>query len=81
MQITVKLSASYYTASGLDRLVMDIPEGTSVSQMLKILDNRFENVHLDHERTYVIVNEKKSSRENILRNNDTVMIFHLMGGG
>lgn len=81
MLIMVKFFSTFKAITGVDGLTIDIPEGSSVDELFKILCNKFGNIHLDLANSMIIVNKTISPRERILKDGDTVMFLHLMGGG
>lgn len=81
MQITVNFFATFKVLSGVDELKINIPEDSSVNELLEILGTKFGNIHIDLPNTLIIVNKTRSSRERILNDGDIVMLLHFLGGG
>ncbi|MBF7084305.1 MoaD/ThiS family protein [Desulfallas sp. Bu1-1] len=81
MQVFVKLFIPNKTIFGADELKIDISEGTSVENLINVLSNKLVDIPLDREDTTVIVNEKRASREQILKDGDKVMFFQILAGG
>lgn len=81
MQVLVKFYTSYKAITGVDQVKMDIPDGSTVSQLIKILAKKYENTPLDREESIVVVNEKIATRDQVLKDGDTAMLFHQFAGG
>jgi sulfur carrier protein ThiS len=81
MRIEVNFMASYAISSGVDRLTIDIPEKSTIADLLKVLGQQFEKVLLNREQTIVAVNNTISPRNQILNDGEKVLIFDLMRGG
>lgn len=81
MQITVKFFSDFKELCGVDEVDMDLPQGTSVRELLKFIGLRFDNIQYSFEKTLIMVNEKISQRKHILEDGDVVMVLPFMGGG
>lgn len=81
IRINVKFLASYIFATGKNQITVNIPEKSTVGQLVKILDQKSEEALLDRKQTIVAVNSKVSPRDHILNESDRVIIFHQMRGG
>lgn len=80
MTITALLFASYADALGRDRLELEVPDGSTVGDLLKRLRE------LDREERLppsplVAVNERYARQDRVLRAGDEVAIIPAVAGG
>jgi molybdopterin converting factor small subunit len=81
MQVTVKLFSFLGQIAGRDRLSVALTEGASVSDLLSSLRDQFDNQLLRNEQIVVLINQKQSSLQSILNENDQVLLLPVLGGG
>jgi molybdopterin converting factor small subunit len=81
MQILVKFYTSFKAVTGVDHTYLDIPEGTTVSQAMKLLAKKYENAPFSQDGLIVVVNEKIAPRDQVLKDGDTAMLYHQFAGG
>jgi sulfur-carrier protein len=81
MHVLVKFYTSYKAITGTDQVDLEIPEGSTVSQLMKILAKKYENTSIDRDGSIVVVNEKIAPRDQVLKDGDTAMLFHQFAGG
>ena len=81
MRIVVKFSSLFKTLSGVDVDTVDIPDGSTIEQLTKILRRKYHDLPFDQEQTFYLVNDKVSKRDQVLEEEDQVMIFQMSAGG
>jgi molybdopterin converting factor small subunit len=81
MRIIVKFASLFKTLSGVDVDTVDIPDGSTIEQLTKIMRRKYHDLPFDQEQTFYLVNEKVSKRDQVLEEEDQVMIFQMSAGG
>lgn len=81
MRITVKFTGIFSSLSGTDRDIVEISEGGTVEWLIEKLSPKYGKLPFKDKKTYYMVNEKVSRREDVLKDGDQVMIFQMMAGG
>jgi molybdopterin converting factor small subunit len=81
MRIIVKFASLFKTLSGVDVDTVDIPDGSTIEQLTKIMRCKYHDLPFDQEQTFYLVNEKVSKRDQVLEEEDQVMIFQMSAGG
>ena len=81
MQINIKLSASYSAITGIEDFSIEMPDGSTVDQLIKMLSENYTDLHIDRKETMVVINDRIATRDQVLNNNEKAMIFHLFAGG
>lgn len=81
MRIIVKFASLFKTLSGVDVDTVDIPDGSTIEQLTKILRRKYHDLPFDQEQTFYLVNDKVSKRDHVLEEEDQVMIFQMFAGG
>lgn len=81
MRIIVKFASLFKTLSGVDVDTVDIPDGSTIEQLTKILRRKYHDLPFDQEQTFYLVNDKVSKRDQVLEEEDQVMIFQMSAGG
>ena len=81
MQVTVKFFSFFCQIVGMDRLSVDLADGTLVADLLNSLSNQFDNPLLKNEQVVILVNQKHASLQTILNENDYVLLLPVLGGG
>jgi len=81
MQITVKFASLFKALTGVDQEQVDVPEGTTVGELAQTLGRKYENIKIESELTFFVVNDKVSNRKHILADGDQVRIFQMVAGG
>ena len=73
--------ASYSVTAGVNEINLELPERSTVDDMIKILSQHYTKTHMDNPRTIVSVNSSICPRDRDLTDGDKVLIFHQMSGG
>jgi molybdopterin converting factor small subunit len=81
MRIIVKFASLFKTLSGVDVDTVDIPDGSTIEQLTKIMRRKYHDLPFDQEQTFYLVNDKVSKRDQVLEEEDQVMIFQMFAGG
>ena len=81
MQVVAKFFALYRQIAGADKVTVELPNGSTVAQLIDLLNKKFEKLDLDFRRTVVIVDRKKTTAATILKNGDEAFILQSMSGG
>ncbi len=81
MQVTVKFFSFFRHISGADQLSVDLPEGTTLGELLNSLSEKLDSSSLRSERAMMMVNHKNAFPETILREGDDILLLPLFGGG
>lgn len=81
MRITIMFAGLFKALSGVERDTMEVAEGTTIDQLCRILGKKYKSLPLESEQTYLVVNDKVSTRDRVLQENDEVRIFQMMSGG
>jgi sulfur carrier protein ThiS len=58
-----------------------LPDGSTVAILIDLLNEKFEKLDMDVQRTVVIVNGTRALPATILNNGDEAFILQLMSGG
>ena len=80
MRITVKFSSLYRTLAGREQEVLEVAEGTTVDRISRILLQKYPDLPLG-EKTYFIINDQVTTRDQILAEGDEVRVFQMLAGG
>jgi molybdopterin converting factor small subunit len=81
MQITAKFFGLYMQITGVGNLAVTLPEGATVALLIDLLNEKYEKLAIDIQRTVVLVNRIKAEAATILHDGDEAFILHLMSGG
>ncbi len=81
MQITIKFFARFKEIAGTGQLTQDVPEQTTLAQLLGILKTKFSDLPLGADRTILSINQEFASPETVLHDGDEVAIFPPVSGG
>ena len=81
MRITLKFASLFRALSGVDMDIVDVPDGSTIEQLVKILRRKYHDLPFDQERTFYLVNDRVSKRDQVLKAGDQVMIFQMFAGG
>lgn len=81
MKVTVKLFSALKASSGVETRPIDLPDGTTVSQLLDLLRAGGGTTAAVLERSVLVVNQNRAAPEMTLKDGDEVAIFHVLGGG
>jgi len=80
MRITVKFSSLYRTLAGREQEVLEVAEGTTVDRISRILLQKYPDLPLG-EKTYFIINDQVTTRDQVLAEGDEVRVFQMLAGG
>ena len=81
MRINVHFSSLFQVLGGVEREVMDVDEGTTLGPLSSLLSQKYQNLPIDSEKTYFVINDQIAAKEKILSEGDQVRIFQLPAGG
>ena len=81
MQVVAKFFALYKQITGTGELTVELPDGSTVARLIDLLNEKFEKLDLDIQRTVVIVDKKKAAATTVLNDGDEAFILQLMSGG
>jgi molybdopterin converting factor small subunit len=81
MRITIRFAGVFKALSGVERDTMEVAEGTTVDQLCRTLGRKYNGLPIESEQTYLVVNDKVSTRDRVLQENDEVRIFQMIPGG
>ncbi len=81
MQVSVRLFASFREAIGQKELVRQVPEGTTVGDLLAALIQEYPRLAQAARRAHTAVNHQYVSVETVLRDGDEVALFPPVSGG
>ena len=81
MRITVKFSSLFNTLAGVEKEVVEVAEGTTIDRLAGILLQKYQNLPIQSEKTYFVINDQIASRDRVLADGDQVRIFQLLAGG
>jgi len=81
MRITLKFASLFKALSGVDLDIVDVSDGSTIEQLVKILRRKYHDLPFDQEQTFYFVNHKVSKRDQVLKEGDEVMVFQMSAGG
>ncbi len=81
MQVYVRLFASLRESVGRDRLVVQVPEGTTVKDLVRHVEDRFPALKGAASAIYAAVNNRYVSPATVLQEEDEVSLFPPVSGG
>jgi molybdopterin converting factor small subunit len=81
MRITLKFASLFKALSGVDMDIVDVPDGSTIAGLTKILCRKYRDLPFDQEQTFYLVNDRVSKRDQVLKAGDQVMIFQMSAGG
>jgi molybdopterin converting factor subunit 1 len=80
VRIRVLLFAQMAAQAGFNEVVLEVPEGTRVARLRRVMEERFPKVWWSSV-TMVAVNQEYSGNERELREDDEVAIIPQVSGG
>jgi molybdopterin converting factor small subunit len=81
MHVTVKYSGLFYALAGVEKETVDIIDGGTINHMIDILRRKHKKLPIQDEKTFFIVNDKISKREQVLTEGDQVIVLRMLAGG
>lgn len=81
MQVTVRLFATLRQNAGWKEKSVETAEATTVSDLLKLLEEQYPALHLTSRSLYAAVNQEYARLEQTLHNGDEVALFPPVSGG
>lgn len=81
MQIIVKFFSTLKFIIGVDEVTLDIPQGSSVAELLNMLCTKYGFSPQLTDNIFAIIGQTNSPREQIIKDGDTVLLLHHLGGG
>lgn len=80
MEITVKFSSLFKMLARVERDLVDVDEGATIEQLVRILGQKYKNLHFDSKLTYFLINNKFVNQDQVLTEGDEVSIFQTLKG-
>ncbi len=81
MQVTVKFFSYLRQITGTDQISVELTEMTTVADLVKRLEEKFDGLSIKDEQTSIMVNHKIVSPHTILKEGDQVLLLPIMEGG
>jgi molybdopterin converting factor small subunit len=81
MRITVEFLSLFRTLAGVEREVLDVAEGTTIDRLSSLLVQKYQNLPMESEKTFFMINGQLSTRNEVLAEGDQIRIFQLSAGG
>jgi molybdopterin converting factor small subunit len=81
MRITVIFSGLLRVLAGVEREDLDVADGTTVDRLSDILEKKYQNLPLERDKTYFIINSRVSKPSQVLAEGDQAQVFQLLAGG
>jgi molybdopterin converting factor subunit 1 len=81
MQVTVKMFATLRQQAGWSEKTVDVPEGTTVGQLLEQLGQSQAGLDLSGRALYAAVNQEYAQVDRVLQTGDTLALFPPVSGG
>ena len=81
MHVTILFSGLFRTLAGVEREVLEVPEGTTIDRLSNILVQKYQNLPLEIGKTYFIINSQISTPDQVLAEGDQVRVLRLLAGG
>lgn len=78
MEITVKFSSLLRMLIRLDRDIIDVDEGTTIDQLIRILDQKYKIPRFNKEKTKFLINNEFVDGDKILAEGDEVSVFQTL---
>lgn len=80
MKVTVKFF-SYASLAGASRAEVELPEGTTVAGLARVLAVQYPAIFPTAERALYMVNHGTANRDTRLADGDQVLMLQVLGGG
>lgn len=81
MIVKVSLFATLRQKAGLSQLELELPAGTTVRQLLNLLDERYPAMRVLKVPVYVAVDGEYASADTVLRHGHEIALFPPVSGG
>ena len=81
MHITVQFMTLFRTISGVEQEDLFVAEGTTIDQLSETLNQKYQNLPFDSDKTYFVIHGQIVERDHVLSDGDQVQIFQLLAGG
>jgi sulfur-carrier protein len=81
MQVTVKFFSFFRPIAGTDQLSIALPDGATLGDLLKSLNQKFATGTFTGQRAMIMVNSRNASPETVLHHGDDVLFLPVLGGG
>ena len=78
MEITIKFSSLLSMLIRKDRDIIDVNEGTTIDQLTRILDQKYNNLHFSRKKTKFLINNEFVDMDKILAEGDEVSVFQML---
>jgi molybdopterin converting factor small subunit len=81
MHVILKFFSFFQDLMGVDQMSVDLPEGTTVSDVFDLLSEPIKRLFPDEKQVILMVNDKHASPETILKDGDVLRFLPVLGGG
>lgn len=81
MRIDIRFSASYSAVSGVKDFSVEMPDGSTVDYLIKMLSENYSALNIDRKETMIVIKDRIATRDQVLHDNEKAMVFHLFAGG
>jgi len=81
MYVSVTFLGLQRARARTDQIKVSLSKGTRVADLLSYIKERYPNLPFPDDHILVAVNNKLSSMERVLKNNDNVTFLPFLGGG
>jgi molybdopterin converting factor small subunit len=81
MLITVRFTSLFRTLAGVEQEVLEVAEGVTIGRLAGILLQKYPDLPLLSEKTYFVINDQVTTRDQVLAEGDEVRAFQLLAGG
>jgi molybdopterin converting factor small subunit len=81
MTVTIEFLGTQRTLAGADSTEMAITKKSRVSDALEYIIGKYPQLKLDKDTALVVVNQQLASRDQVLKDNDTIYFVPFISGG
>jgi molybdopterin converting factor subunit 1 len=81
IQVKVRLFATLRQSAGWKEKLLDVPEATTVGELLKLLEQSYPTLHLTGRSLYAAVNQEYAQFTQPVQPGDEVALFPPVSGG
>jgi molybdopterin converting factor small subunit len=81
MTVIIEFLGTQRTLAGIDNIEMAITKKSRVSDALEYVIDKYPQLKLDKETALVVVNQQLASRDQFLKDKDTISFVPFISGG
>ncbi|MGM0427329.1 MAG: MoaD/ThiS family protein [Thermodesulfobacteriota bacterium] len=81
MRVTVNFSSLFRILSGVEQVKLDVAEGTTIDGLCKILAQKYQDLPVESQKTFFLINGQISRSDQVISEGDRVRMFQLSAGG